>query len=176
MSSVHLVLATSNPGKVELFRQLCPEGWKLEAINPGYAELMAPVGYESAATAKANAVYRPASGQFALGHDCGFEFESLGWGPGPETASWLSEAAPNPFALLEPGSRARVVHCVALVGDGIASCALAVDNRTVVAPEATWDNTAALPLSSWVRGPARALERALAAAITKIGIASRGAT
>ncbi len=156
-----LALATTNTGKLALLQELLDKRaahrWRLGRRDPGDAEYSAPVGYTTAAQAKAAAVGTVHG--LALGHDSGYEFDCLAGRPGPLTARWLAQRdVGEVIAALLPGSTVRVVHCLALWRDGTVFTTRHDDLRSVV-PALPPSMGGPLPLTDLVEGPREALRR-----------------
>jgi XTP/dITP diphosphohydrolase len=92
-----LVLATTNPGKLEELRALVAEWGPVEVESLTAFPGVAPgeetgASYAENAVAKARAV-AAATGLPALGDDSGLEVDTLGGAPGVRSARWAGEAA-----------------------------------------------------------------------------------
>lgn len=157
-----VLLATGNSAKAELFRSLMPADVRLRVADPGDAEEVAGGSYEQRASAKAHAILDSSDAQaLVFGHDSGFEFECLGWKPGVHSKQWLATHREMLRAVIVPGSRVRVVHCVVAVLGGHARTMLFDDLRKARLPaeQGGAHRQERLPLGEWTEGPREALQR-----------------
>lgn len=156
-----VVVASGNAGKLTLVRERFGElGLAVRGVDPGDAEDRADPGYRTAVLAKLRAARDLAPGEPALAMDSGFEFEALGWQPGPLTRRWLA-AGGWERAELPPGSAVRVVQWVAAAtADGEELVTSATDLRTVRA-ESAGPLVGDLPLTARFDGPVHALPAVL---------------
>ena len=151
--TVAVAVATGNEGKLSLFREvLGPLGIAVVGVDPKDAEERAAVGYESAVLAKLRGASQ-LTDLPVLAHDSGFEFESLGWGPGPETKRWLAGGSWRKSAPTV-GERVRVVHALACSAAGREKVIIDSDERTL--SEWRAPGGALLPLGNLTDGPRRA--------------------
>lgn len=158
MSTV--VVATGNRGKLALVQaRFRPHALGVRGEDPGTAEDSADVDYEAAVLAKLRAVSSRFPSVAVVALDSGFEFEALGWRPGPGTKRWLSDGGWD-SASLRPGSAVRVVHWVAASLGGEEFVTSGSDLRTVRAGRET-PLAGDLPLTDRFEGPVTALDAAL---------------
>ena len=168
-----LVLATGNPGKVELFagmlREVSARPWRLTGIDPLDAERSVPADYHLAAITKARAVGLAARADRVIGHDSGFEFACLDGQPGPITARTIASLGLGKLtANLVPHSAVRVVHCVALWTPAATWSVLHTDHRRVVADPQASCVDGPLPLGDLVTGSRLALRDCLAEILERV--------
>jgi XTP/dITP diphosphohydrolase len=127
--SAGVLLATSNPGKVDEFRRLLPSNVEVTSLLSLPIDLPPEDGESFAEIASAKAeVASSRSGMLALGDDSGLEVEALGGMPGVYSARYSGEpvdAARNREKLFadlgdipENERRARFRCSVALAFDG----------------------------------------------------------
>jgi XTP/dITP diphosphohydrolase len=131
-----VVLASSNPGKVEEFRRLLPD--RVEIVTASDLDLTLPP--ETGPTFRENAVLKAeaaaaASGHIAIGDDSGLEVDSLNGMPGVRSARYAGEGASDEaniakllveMAGVEPQDRTARFRCV---------IAVAVPDGTTIAAE-----------------------------------------
>lgn len=158
-----LPLATGNLRKLAVLQPYVG-AWRLEAYDPLDVELSVEVGYEAGAIAKAEKIRSDYQLSFAIGHDSGFEFDSLGGEPGPRTHRWLDQK-PD-LSCIPIGSGVTVVHCVALALENGTVTWIARDRRIFKTSSAAPGSL--LPLTSMVEGPERSLSRVLSQAISRL--------
>ena len=101
-----VVVATTNPHKIEEFREILAD-LPIELVSPDELNLRVAVE-ETGATFEENAVlkaiaYAEASGMLALADDSGLEIDALGGEPGIYSARWAGEGVsyPDRFRILE---------------------------------------------------------------------------
>jgi XTP/dITP diphosphohydrolase len=101
-----VVVATTNPHKIEEFRQILA-GLPVELVNPADLNVRVAVE-ETGATFAENAVlkaiaYADEAGMLALADDSGLEIDALGGEPGIYSARWAGEGVsyPERFRILE---------------------------------------------------------------------------
>ncbi|OLE26784.1 MAG: hypothetical protein AUG49_07230 [Catenulispora sp. 13_1_20CM_3_70_7] len=163
-------VATGNAAKMEMLgRFLAAADLTPVMADPGDAEDLAPVGYESAVLAKLAGVVAGDPGDHSpvVAHDCGFEFECLGGAPGADTKKWLAEVGPGISGVLTPNTAVRVVHWAALGLGSEIHTFYEIDLRTV--PE-RWAVThhPGLPLTDRFHGPSDGLQRLMTRVAAKI--------
>ncbi|NUR63317.1 MAG: hypothetical protein HOV87_32355 [Catenulispora sp.] len=153
-------VATGNAAKMEMIgRFLAAAGLTPVMADPGDAEDLAPLGYESAVLAKLAGVVAGDPGDHSpvVAHDCGFEFECLGGAPGADTKKWLTQVGPDISGVLTPNTAVRVVHWAALRLGSQTHTFSETDLRTV--PERWAVTNRGLPLTDCFPGPSDGLQR-----------------
>lgn len=124
MSSIKLLVATNNPGKVREWQELLA-GLPVEITFPAQEGLDLEV-HESGETFEENArlkalAYAQASGLLTLADDSGLEVDALGGAPGVRSARYAGPAATDAdryrkllaaLAAVPPGQRAARFRCV----------------------------------------------------------------
>ena len=130
-----LVLASSNPHKLEELRRALP-GWEIASLGP--VDLPDETGstYRENAAAKARFARRHADlGAWVVGEDSGIEAEALDGRPGVESARWATDGVARMLDELtgETDRRARYVCVmVAVAPDGTEIVAEGVVDGSIV--------------------------------------------
>ena len=88
-----LVIATSNPGKVDELRHLLPEGIRLLSIRDLGITLPAETGSSYLENAVMKAAFAAKTGHAALADDSGLEIDALDGAPGVRSARFAREGA-----------------------------------------------------------------------------------
>jgi XTP/dITP diphosphohydrolase len=127
MSTIRLLIATTNPGKAREIRRLLADG-PIDLITlAGWPEIAAPEEtgrtFEDNARAKAR-YYARTTGELTVAEDSGLEIDALCGAPGVESARFggAGTSYPEKFALIYEALRAKR----AVAGQARFVCALAV--------------------------------------------------
>jgi len=112
MSTIRLLIATTNPGKIQEIRPLIADA-PIDLITlAGWPEIAAPEEtgrtFENNARAKAR-YYAQATGELTVAEDSGLEIDALGGLPGVESARFggVGTSYPQKFDLIYDALRAK---------------------------------------------------------------------